>query len=85
MRLFIAINFSTPFRNSLISIINQLRPQVKKARFSLPENLHLTLFFIGESEDITTITSIINSINFDQFSITLSKVGSFKRHKKEIF
>jgi len=85
MRLFIAINFTSEFKETLINIINQVKPQVKKARYTLQENLHLTLVFIGESKDTATITQLMDEVQFDPFSLSLSDVGSFNRNGKAIF
>jgi 2'-5' RNA ligase len=51
MRLFIAIELDEPFRNHLIKIQDSLRSVVPQASFTKPQNLHLTLKFIGEFEE----------------------------------
>ena len=48
MRLFIAINFNDDTHNRLIALRDELRSRSERGNFSLPENLHLTLAFIGE-------------------------------------
>ena len=51
MRLFVAIELDEPFRNHLIKIQDSLRSVVPQASFTKPQNLHLTLKFIGEHEE----------------------------------
>lgn len=51
MRLFVAIQFSPAVRSSLLEAIAALRQQ-GDGNFTRPENLHLTLAFIGETEDL---------------------------------
>ena len=51
MRLFVAIELDEPFRNHLITLQDSLRATLPNVSFTKPENLHLTLKFIGEVED----------------------------------
>ncbi|HEV8378059.1 MAG TPA: RNA 2',3'-cyclic phosphodiesterase [Tepidisphaeraceae bacterium] len=51
MRLFVAIELDEPFRNHLIKLQDSLRLMLPKVSFTKPENLHLTLEFIGEVEE----------------------------------
>ena len=51
MRLFVAIELDEPFRNHLIKIQDSLRSLVPQSSFAKPQNLHLTLKFIGEHEE----------------------------------
>ena len=50
MRLFIAINFSDGTRSGLIELRETLRARSERGNFSLDENLHLTLVFLGECD-----------------------------------
>ena len=50
MRLFIAINFDDSFKTGLLNIINTLKRNGIKGNFTLSDNLHLTLVFLGEIE-----------------------------------
>ena len=51
MRLFVAIELDEPFRKHLIKLQESLRPNLPHVSFTKPENLHLTLKFIGEVEE----------------------------------
>lgn len=48
MRLFYAINFDDTVKKRLSDIQNALRARAVRGNFTLPDNLHLTLAFIGE-------------------------------------
>ena len=48
MRLFIAINFDEETKQSIIAVQRRLR-EWGRGNFSHPENLHLTLAFLGET------------------------------------
>lgn len=51
MRLFVAIRFSPAVRAVLLDAMDALRRQ-GQGTFTRPENLHLTLAFLGEVEDL---------------------------------
>jgi len=84
MRLFIAINFNTGTRNKLIALCDELRSHSERGRFSLPENLHLTLAFLGESDDKQTAAAkaAMDTAVFDPFEILIDRIGRFKRNHR---
>ena len=49
MRLFAAINFNNEVKQRIGLIQDQIRKKDPKGKFSLPENIHLTLVFLGET------------------------------------
>jgi len=51
MRLFVAIELDEPFRNQMIELQESLRTSLPEVSFTKPQNLHLTLKFIGEIEE----------------------------------
>lgn len=77
MRLFIAVHFSREIKNALLSAIDALRTQAVSGNFTRPENLHLTLAFIGESDDISAIRSVIDRCAVPPFDLAISGTGIF--------
>ena len=77
MRLFIAIRFSDEVKNVLLDAIGQLRRQAVSGNFTRPENLHLTLVFIGESTDLTSIRTAMDRTAVRPFDLTVSGAGHF--------
>ena len=61
MRLFVALSVSAEVRDSLASLLNQLRRADSKPRWVNPANLHVTLKFIGNSPD-ERLPKIIDSL-----------------------
>ena len=55
MRLFIAIRFSPEIRQTLLDAVSGLRAQARSGNFTRPENLHLTLAFLGETNQTKEI------------------------------
>ena len=81
MRLFIAINFNNETRSCLLTLCDELRGKSQSGKFSMPENLHLTLAFIGEvsQKKVDTIKAIMDTITFSPFAVTIDRLGTFSR------
>lgn len=77
MRLFVAINFSNDIKNTLLGAISELRAKSGSGNFTRPENLHLTLAFIGESTDVKAIRSSIDRCAAEPFGLAVSGSGHF--------
>jgi len=87
MRLFIAINFNADTKSKLQALCDELRTVSGRGRYSLPENLHLTLVFPGECDaaQTATIKSAINEVDFDPFDLYIERIGRFKRNGGDIW
>jgi 2'-5' RNA ligase len=81
MRLFIAINFNDTTRSALLALRDNLRSYSKRGRFSLPENLHLTLAFLDEcnAKRTAAVKAAMDTVSFEPFDIQVERVGRFKR------
>jgi len=62
MRLFIAVNLDDAVKKQLLEIQERLRSQSTRGNFTRPENLHLTLAFLGETpkEKVPSILKILD-------------------------
>ena len=49
MRLFVALELPADLQRAVGELVSQHRPALPKARWVRPENLHLTLAFLGET------------------------------------
>jgi len=87
MRLFIAINFSGATRAQLLRLRDELRSRSEHGRFTVPENLHLTLAFLGEcdAKQAAAAKDAMNAISFEPFAINIERVGRFKRNGGDIW
>ncbi len=77
MRLFIAIHFTEEINNILKDAIFQLKSQTKSASTTRPENLHLTLAFIGETDRADAAIHAMDRAAGDSLEMTISKSGHF--------
>jgi len=89
-RLFISVNCDGKVKAQLLAVQEKIKSQSLKGNFSLPENLHLTLVFIGETpaDKIPQIRSAIDKAltpSILPFTLTFSTVGCFTHSKKELW
>lgn len=80
MRLFIAIKLNEETKRSILKLQNSLKELSRGGNFTKEENLHITLVFIGETEQgsVQKIISSLDTINAAPFTLTISGLGSFK-------
>jgi len=87
MRLFVAINFSNDIRAKLSALCDELRATSVRGSFSAPENLHLTLAFLGEcdSEQADYAIAALDLVDLEPFEIVFDRVGRFRRSGEELW
>ena len=78
MRLFTALRFDDETKNALFSAGKEAEKSAK-GNFSLKENLHLTLVFIGETERTDDIKAALCRIDFPAFDYKISGLGTFEK------
>ena len=78
MRLFIAIILDENMTDALIEMQDDLIRSGIKGHFTRPENLHMTLAFIGENDEPEKIEEIMRDVPLRSFSITVSGTRRFK-------
>ena len=77
MRLFIAIWPDEGFRAALLEMQQSMQRQGVRGNYTRPENLHLTLAFLGECGDPDPVMDAVETVPFLPFSIRLEGVGAF--------
>jgi 2'-5' RNA ligase len=87
MRLFIAVNFSDEIKNRILEVQEVLRSQSTRGSFTRPENLHLTLAFLGETpeEKLNSLRAIIDDIKSPSFEVPFNRTGCFTHSRKELW
>ena len=87
MRLFIAINFPDVVKATVAKIRDTIKESALRGNFSLIENLHLTLVFLGECDVRQTkaVQSVLNDTQFSTFTLEFEKIGYFKRDSGNIW
>lgn len=80
MRLFIAINFDEETKQNMLSVQRRLR-EWGTGNFSRPENLHLTLAFLGEvaADRIAAARRAMEGVSVLPMELAFDHVGCFRR------
>ena len=78
MRLFIAINFDAATKEKLLDVQRRLRASAT-GNFSRPENLHLTVAFLGEVGESAAIERALTDRFLQPVALEFDRVGTFRR------
>lgn len=88
MRSFIAIEFDDETRKFLLNIQDKFRKAGINGNYSRPENLHLTIRFLGEVDDdlLKSIKTAIKNVasRHSVFSLSIDSAGKFDKGSKSI-
>lgn len=81
MRCFVALWPDDAARERLAAVTQQQQRRFPRARAMRPENLHLTLAFIGELDEARAakVAAALDALSFASFEWTLDAVGAFDR------
>lgn len=78
MRLFYAVMLDEKCKMVLDSCCRTLGPYLERGRFTLSENLHLTLVFLGEA-DLDAAKSCLHRLQAGPFEIAIAGLGRFRQ------
>jgi 2'-5' RNA ligase len=87
MRLFISVNFDEEVKRKFLDLQEAVRTQASRGNFSLPENLHLTLAFLGETEEVKfpAVRGVMEAIHSGPFELLFTRSGCFTHSRKELW
>ena len=89
MRLFVAVLLASDTRNALCALQNALRNATVQGRFSRPENLHLTLAFLGElpKTSVPAARSCLDTAvsGIAPFSLAFTQLDRFRRRDGDLY
>lgn len=77
MRLFLSINLDEGCRRALLGAMEALRAASAKASLVRPEQLHLTLAFIGETTRLQAAKAALARVKGPPFELEVAGVGRF--------
>ena len=87
MRVFFAIEFDDNIKTYLSEIQKEVKEYCVTGKFSLKDNFHLTLRFIGEqnTEQVENLKQVLrDTAQFQEFQLKLNKMGSFAKRNRSI-
>jgi 2'-5' RNA ligase len=87
MRLFVALNFNDDTRARLAALSGELASRCDRGSFVPPENLHLTLAFLGEcgAAQTSVAKAALDAVEFGPIDIRFDLVGRFRREGGDIW
>ena len=77
MRLFVAAKLSEEAVRRVRDAQDELRARSIRGNYTPPENLHVTLAFIGEYGDPDRVMELLETVSFRSFDIRLDRLGCF--------
>ncbi|RJP19233.1 MAG: RNA 2',3'-cyclic phosphodiesterase [Candidatus Omnitrophota bacterium] len=81
MRAFISINLTAAVRDAILRFQKEQDQKIHNIRWTKPDNIHLTLKFLGEVEDQTaeTLAQILPPVarQFSPFPLEIAGIGTF--------
>lgn len=77
MRLFVAIQLSDEMKKSITAVLHDMKQKGIKGNYVPLQNLHLTLAFIGETDEPGRVKEALKNVTIKPFKLTLSEMGTF--------
>jgi RNA 2',3'-cyclic 3'-phosphodiesterase len=84
MRLFIAVNFDNKVKDAIFCFEESFKLYTLRGNFTLKENLHLTLVFLGETERPDDVRKAMDSVSGGNFNIKIGGIGTFNSEKGKV-
>ena len=85
MKLLISINFDDDTKIKLHNHMRNLTEACEGGIYTKKDNIHLSLVYVGETTQIGAVVETMDAIDSEQFDITLSEGGRFKRSGGEVY
>lgn len=86
IRTFIAIDLADAIRQNIAALQEELKRDREKISWTKPENIHLTLKFLGDADEtkIDDIANILTAIasEYPPFSLNVSGLGMFPNFRR---
>ena len=77
MRLFIAVNFNDDIKAELYHSIKALSASARSGSYAAIDNFHLAVVFIGETDRVDAVKSIVAGIDSPSFDLHTAGAGFF--------
>jgi|SRR6056297_516000 len=84
MRCFIALEVGEEVKKKCLAYIATLKEMGFRGKWVEKENLHITLFFLGEisEEQMKRTAVMVKNAPYDPFSLRINRLGYFQKHDK---
>jgi 2'-5' RNA ligase len=89
MRLFTAVLFDEKINEALFDSVEKLHRSSASGSFTMKENLHLTVNFIGETQRVEEVKQAMklatDKVRAESFALSMGGLGKFKRNEGDIY
>jgi 2'-5' RNA ligase len=85
MRLFISINIEGELAEMFRKKVEELKRHSIQGRFPEPGNMHLTVVFLGETENIEAVKQAMDNMKARPFELKFRRIGKFTRQGRETY
>ncbi len=72
MRLFAAVMLSEDMKKTLTAVMHDLKKEGIRGNYVPAQNLHVTMAFIGEFDDVSAVKNVMRELSFNPFRLTLT-------------
>jgi len=81
------LNFENAVKAQIKELINKVKSGSIQGKFVNEEHIHLTVEFLGEiqSSRLDLIKQVMDELEFEAFTLKLTKIGCFKRREGNIY
>lgn len=77
MKIFVAIQFEDTFKSALKEAQEALKECGVRGNWCSDNNLHMTMVYIGETDEVELIQKAVDEVKFEPFEMELGKLGTF--------
>jgi len=85
MRLFISINLEGQLLDQFFKKVEELKEHSIRGRFPQPGNMHITVVFLGETENVEAVKQAMDQISARPFVLKFKKISKFTRQGRETY
>ena len=77
MRVFVAIRLTDDVKKSLVGTMHDLKQKGIKGSYTAADNLHVTMAFIGDTQNVGEIKKALDRVQVTPFKLTVREMGNF--------
>ncbi|MCQ2236591.1 MAG: RNA 2',3'-cyclic phosphodiesterase [Bacteroidales bacterium] len=77
MKIFVAIQFPADIKSALLDVQSALKDCGVRGNWCSDNNLHMTMVYIGETDEVELIQKAVDEVSFEPFVMDLGKLGTF--------
>lgn len=85
MRLFISINLEGQLLDQFYKKVEELKENSIRGRFPQPGNMHITVVFLGETDNVEAVKQAMDGVSAHPFELKFKRISKFARQGRETY